>query len=437
MEKSHSEAKEPRSENKYWVVNLVCLWFSQILVMAGFSALIPFIPLFVTKSLGVTEKTAIGEAVAMFNFFGTLAYAIFCPIWGKLSDRFGVKPMLLRGTFLTSFLFPLMGYVAGISKWAETFLPFMTPVGLLVLLRFFSAACAGTTSASQVMVVRTVPDDRQGFALGMLTTSIWGGTMLGNVIGGLTIHRYGYLPSFWICGILYVFAGVFILFTRDNPVRQNEAAKSSSSVAGHTRRFRQQFTRGVWLMMALFLLMGVMRYLEVPYIALKIKELAGEDMAEYWTGIISAFVCAAAVVSGMVSGWLSDRCRPMTILLPALVLSAVALALQGFASSLVTFAAARSLLYLAAGGLHPVLQKVLTTITPKRKRGSVFGFSSCMTCCGSMLAALIGGWIYSSLTVDSIFYGAAIGQIVALPFLYWLIGLATKRPRSGLHGRIR
>ncbi len=411
----------------YWMINLIALWFSQILVMAGFSALIPFIPLFITQQLGITDKSQVAVAVSLFSFFGSMAYAIFCPIWGKLSDRFGVKPMLIRGTFVTCFIFPLMGYVKGMASGISTIFPFISSVGLLIFLRFLSAACAGTTAASQVMIVRTVPDDKQGFALGSLTTSVWGGAMLGNVIGGLIIDKYGFLASFWFCGILYLLAGIAILFTRDNPVRLKPAPKRIAR--NGIRNFMPSFTNAVWIMMGLFLLMGIVRSLEAPYIALKVKELAGAEKAAYWTGIVSAFVCIASVVSGVVSGWLSDRYSPKKILIPALSVSAVALILQGMANNLVLFALARSLLYIAAGGFHPVLQKALALITPKRKRGAVFGFSSCMNSSGVMLAALLGGYIYMCTTINGVFYVTATAQLLSLPVLIYGINLAMRRPR--------
>ncbi len=411
----------------YWIVNLVCLWFSQILVMAGFSALIPFIPLFITQELGITDKTQVGVAVSLFNFFGSLAYAIFCPIWGKLSDRFGVKPMLLRGTFVTCFIFPLMGYCRGIEKFLHGWFPWISAVGILIFLRFLSAACAGTTAASQVMIVRTVPDERQGFALGSLTTSYWGGAMLGNVVGGLIIGKYGYLASFWFCGILYLLAGISILFTRDNPVRLKPVASRVKEKG--IQHLLPTFTHAVWIMMALFLLMGIVRSLETPYIALKINELSGGKDAAYWTGIVSAFVCVASVVSGVVSGWLSDRFAPKKILVPSLIVSALALILQGLSSSLVAFAVSRSLLYIAAGGFHPVLQKALSQITPKRKRGAVFGFSTCMGSSGVMLAALLGGYVYMCTTLNGIFYITAAAQLISLPILIVFINIAMRKPR--------
>ncbi|MBR6373047.1 MAG: MFS transporter, partial [Victivallales bacterium] len=82
----------------YWKLNLAMLWLSQLLIMAGFDAMIPFIPLFIKDGLGVSDPAALMMYVSMFNFWGSMGYAIFNPIWGFLADKFGVKPMLLRGT---------------------------------------------------------------------------------------------------------------------------------------------------------------------------------------------------------------------------------------------------------------------------------------------------------------------------------------------------
>ena len=170
-----------------WKRNLLMLWASQFLIMSGFSAMAPFVPLYFKNELGIIDKEELAFYVTLFNFCGTLAYAVFLPIWGKLSDRFGVKIMLLRGTFLACFMFPLMAYVS--TPW-------------LIFLRFASAACAGTTAASQLMIVRTTPDNRQGFSLGVFSTAFWGGAMMGYVIGGFMISKFSYLFAFWFCGIL-------------------------------------------------------------------------------------------------------------------------------------------------------------------------------------------------------------------------------------------
>lgn len=385
-----------------WKRNLVMLWLSQLAVMSGFSAMIPFIPLFIKSKFGITENDEIAFYVSYFNFFGTLAYAVFCPIWGVLADRFGVKPMLLRGTFVTSWMFALMAYVPSAS-W-------------LIVLRFFSAACAGTTAASQVMVARNTPDDKQGFAQGVLTTAIWGGAMLGYVIGGFIIHYFNYTCAFWLCGILYVLAGVAVLFTQDDFTALPRSGTVKKVYIKSPVPLIPVFTRSVWILLMLFGVMGLIRQFEAPYVALKIEDITGSGTAAYWTGIISACACAGAVLSGVINGYLSDRLSPLKMLTPLLVISALSLFMQGFSDSLLSFTVSRTLLYIAAGGIPPVLQKQLSAVTPKRKRGSVFGFSSALQCSGGALAALAGGWSMMLFGLDGVFYTGAALFILSVVF---------------------
>ena len=186
----------------YWKTNLALLWVSQLMVMAGFAAAMPFIPLFIADHLGIVDTGPRGAVVASFNFAGTLGYAIFCPLWGMLSDRVGVKPMLYRGTFLAAFIFPLMSWAS--SSWE------------LIAIRFVSAGMAGTTAASQILIVKNTPNDHQGYALGLLGTAYWAGSMLGNVLGGFAVVHFGYTIAFFFCGVCYFLAGILVFFCKEH-----------------------------------------------------------------------------------------------------------------------------------------------------------------------------------------------------------------------------
>ena len=103
-----------------WKLNLVMLWFSQILVMIGYSAMNPFISLFMKDELHISEANGdLAFYFGVFNVLTALAYAMFCPLWGRLADRFGVKVMLLRGTFVTAFIFPMMADVNNVWLLTE------------------------------------------------------------------------------------------------------------------------------------------------------------------------------------------------------------------------------------------------------------------------------------------------------------------------------
>ncbi len=417
---------ELESGTRYWRRNLVLMWLSQLLILAGFDAAITFIPLLMREELHIISESERGIWVSIFSFSGVLAYAVFCPIWGALSDRFGVKIMLLRGSFVTAFLFPMMGYVT--EPWQ------------LIVLRFATAACAGTTAAAQILTVKTTPDNRQGLALGIFSTAVWGGSAIGNVMGGMLVHYYGYKFTFWACGILYFAAGIICLFAKDPPrmPKIKEAVKTKKS---QVRRYKHSlfpgFTYGVWLMMILLFFMSFARRFEFPYVPMLIELIDGPEKAAYWTGIISAAVSIGALLSGAVIGYLADKWRPQVLLIPGFLFSVLFLIIQGLTNNLLVFGTARTLMYFFAGGLYPVCQKILAGATPQRKRGSVFGWASSAGNLGVMFSTFIAGWTIFLSGTRGVFITAAIITLLLLPFALGAIHRAMHQPYYIAHGQKR
>jgi len=422
----------------HWKRNVTMMVLSQILVMAGFCAAMPFIPLFLKEGLGILNDGERGLYLSMFNFFGMLAYSVFNPVWGSLSDRFGVKPMLLRGTFLTAVFFPMMAYV--------------THVWVLIALRFVTAACAGTTVAAQTLLVKNTPEDKQGFALGMLTTAYWIGIMLGNVLGGLVVSYCGYEKTFWFCGILYFAAGIFVVFAKDDYI----PAKAAPTTPQAKRFYRYRhsvlpaFTIGVWLLMLLAVLTGIAFSFEYPYVPMVIEQIVGLRNAAFWTGIVSASAAVGSVVSGLITGWLSDRVKPLKLLIPILSLTAFFMLIQAVSPllfrnpelqcelfgkafkinlNLAVFGTCRVLMLLSLGGSGAVFMKLMSNTTPKRKRGAVFGYRSTAYNIGSMIASCCAGWVvYSCGNARAAFYGGTVLVLLLIPVTVWIVKRAMSQP---------
>ena len=65
------------SDTLHWKRNLVLMWLSQLLILSGFAAVMPFIPLFLKDQLGIVAEGERGIYMSMFYFFGVLGYAMF------------------------------------------------------------------------------------------------------------------------------------------------------------------------------------------------------------------------------------------------------------------------------------------------------------------------------------------------------------------------
>lgn len=374
-----------------WRRNLWLLWVSQLLVLSGFSAAVPFIPLFMRHKLGIADEGELGLAISGFYLCGMASFAMVAPLWGVLADRYGRKIMLLRASIMNALIFPLMAFAPNLT--------------VLLIIRFAAAAFSGTVTAAQTLIVGTTPQDKQGFALGVLSTAIWSGTMLGFMTGGLLVHYFGYTTSFIICGISYVISAIIVLFVKEDfhPV---------VSPAGKSEKTSLSLDFATWLLLAMFVAIGLLRNFENPYLAVLISKISGDNTAAFWTGMVSAAAALGGVVSGVIFGSLADKHPPLQLLLPALAASGAMLIIQGVSRSVEVLAVARFFAYMAVGGVEPVLQTLLSKITPEERRGRVFGTSTTARSIGMMASSVIAG--------GAIYYTGVRGVFLLGAILFWL-----------------
>ena len=385
---------------KHWKRNLLCIWLGQLLAMAGSSFVLPFIPIFVREKMGIEEETQRAMVVSMFFSVGLLSFCISNPIWGVIGDRFGRKTMLLRAYFGNAITFPA--------------LYFMPTVGLLLLMRFISSMFSGTVAAAQALVAVTTPDKHQGFALGALSSAFWSGNMLGMVMGGVVVHYFGYMTSFLLCGGMFLVGGLLTLFFVDEhfvpPVKVEVPEKKKFHVA------LPDFRYAVWLVLGLSFLVPMARRCDEPFLALLVELISGKDNAALYTGWVMASASVGGILSGMFFGALADRCKPMTLMLPALIVSGAFTISQAMADSLIMLGIARFFIFFAVGGLEPILLSMLSQTVRPERRGAAFGWNASLRVFGGMFGALMGGGVIALTGTRGVFvFAGALLLVMILP----------------------
>ena len=357
----------------------------------------PFIPLFIKHNFHIVEEGELGVAISLFTFFGLMSFGIMAPVWGTLADRYGRKIMLFRATFMNAVIFPLMAFAPNL--W------------ILILIRAVASAFSGTNTAAQALIVATTPENKQGFALSVLSTAVWSGNMIGYVIGGILVDKFGYTAAFLMCSVLYWVAGLVLFWVKEDFVPQPKTAKSAQKGSWY------QFERPVILMLLLFFVVSFLRNLEAPYLAVLAGNLVGDDKAAFWTGIISAVAAGGGILAGVVFGYFTDRCKPMQLLTPALLIFGATLFIQGAAHSITVLIIARFFAFMAVGGVEPVLQTMLSKMTPESRRASVFGYMISARNTGLILSSLFAGGIIYFTGVRGVFYVSAVAFWLLLPLM--------------------
>lgn len=131
--------------------------------MLGFFLILPILP-FYALDLHATPE-AIGWLIASFS----IAQLIAAPLWGRLSDRIGRRPVLLVSLFASSVAFLVFGVANAL--W------------LLFLSRMVQGAGGGTTGVTHAYISDSVRPSDRARALGWLSAATSAGVMIGPAIG--------------------------------------------------------------------------------------------------------------------------------------------------------------------------------------------------------------------------------------------------------------
>jgi DHA1 family multidrug resistance protein-like MFS transporter len=384
-----------------WRKNLLVIWMSQFLAMVGFGCCMPFIPLLLKENLHVDDDSIRGLYVSIYYLAAMISLCIATSVWGMLADRFGRKLMLLRASYAAAIFYPLLALAP--NFW------------VLVTIRFICSFFSGTVNPAQTLLISTTPNEKHGFVLGVLSTATSAGNMLGYLLGGLIVHYYGYTEAFFTCGGIYLASAllVHIFAKEDFNVKLTKKMRSKSPY-----KFKDVATPAVIWLLVLFLILGVSSRLVQPYMAMLVEKVHHEfKEAAFYTGIASAAASLGGFFSGILIGWLCDRMAPRKLLVPLLIFGGAITLAMALSFNIQMLIVSRFLAALATGGIHPVLQLVLTKITKPELRGTYFGWSGSLSTAGGIICSFLGGGIAYFSGVRGIYIVSACMLFIMLPML--------------------
>jgi len=338
--------------------------------------IMPFLPLYL-KELGVKgehELAMWAGAIFAANFITAF---LFQPIWGKLSDRYGRKVMLLRSGFGMAAVMVLMGFSQ--TAWQ------------LFALRMLNGVISGFNPAAIALISATAPKNRMGFALGTLQSGTVAGTILGPLIGGVMADAFGFRPIFYITGSLLLVATLLVMFlVREKFDREKAAAQPSMSVLkGYSE------LRVIRQLPALFSVTFVIQFAflsALPIMPLYVEKIHGTTAnLAFLAGLVGSITGFSNMAASPLLGRLSDRIGAHKVLLVSLIGGAITFIPQAFATELWQLFAARFVLGIFMGGLIPSVNSLIRKYTPDGMESRAYGFNSSFLSLGNMVGPTVGG----------------------------------------------
>ncbi|QGZ65485.1 MFS transporter [Paraburkholderia acidisoli] len=403
----------PRSyaerNGQYWRRNLIVCVFGSFTTLVSLSMLLPFLPLYV-RQLGVSAQADViqwsGVAFGA-TFLGT---AVTAPIWGRLADRFGRKPMLVRAAIGMAIVMSLIGLAHNVYE--------------LVALRLLAGLIGGYASASTVMVGTQAPRERAGWALGVLSTGALAGNLIGPLVGGVLPDWLGIRGTFFAGGAMIAAAAlltIFIVKEDFNPAldarlgKRDRAQASSGTHAAHRTNPAVVAALLVTAMMVLLANMSI-----EPIITVYIGSLGvGAAHLARTAGVVMACSALGSMLTAARLGAWADRFGSWRVIVACLVLTGLAMIPQAFVHAWWQLAALRVLMGMTLAGLLPSIGKLARQSVDERSTGRMLGWLQSAQFSGQVVGPLIGGAIGVHLGLHAVFFVTGALLIACAVLAQW------------------
>ena len=369
-----------------WKILLAMMVTFALMMSSSYTMLIPFLPIYMQSELGATaDNVSLWSGVTYAITFAISAFV--SPIWGKLSDKMGKKPMIIRASFLLAITYFLGGIVR-------------TPFELF-LVRAFQGIASGLWPACLVMMSACVPKNKIGISMGLMQSANICGGIIGPLLGGILATAFGMRNSFYVGAVaLSLITVTTILFIKEPPV----APEKENNKAQNTSYLSFIKDKNILILLLCVCMTNLVILQIQPIVSLYVQQLShNSDKAVLLTGFIMSLGGIAGALASPLWGKTGQKVGFYKTITLAFISAGLLMSLQGVPNSLVLFGLMQFLCGLGFSGIFPSANSILVLLTPPSSRGMGFGSLFSAQMIGGALGPVIGGVIVSFMSFNTVY----------------------------------
>src|SRR5699024_3472332 len=347
---------------------LPILFIIMFLVMVGFGIIIPVLP-FYAEELGASA-TELGLLMAVYS----LMQFIFAPMWGRISDRIGRKPVILIGIFGLSLSF------------------FMMALSTQLWMLFVARIIGGILSAANMPTVMAyvadiTTDEERGKGMGIIGAAPGLGFIFGPAIG-VVFTNINLHTSFYISVIVLLLTMILVLIILKESIHLSEQKPVVENKSSWLKVFRGPLSILYFLQ---FFISLSLAGLEATF-AYFAAEKAGLDAVTLGYIFMIMGLASAAVQGSM--GKLTKKFGETVIIQMGIFVSAIGFGLILFTQNFSTAAIFLAIFGVGNGVIRPSVSSLLTKAS-KIGHGAATGYLSSFDSLGRINGPVLGGFLYS------------------------------------------
>lgn len=359
------------------------LWLIFLVVfidLLGFGIVIPTLPFIVEHYGG--SPTVIGILVASYSLFQFIG----APILGRLSDKYGRKPLLA---------FSLLG-----SAFGYFLIAFATSLPIIFLSRIIDGITGGNISVAQAYIADVTTGKERTKAMGLIAAAFGLGFMIGPFLGGILSH-YGFAAPYIFAGSIALLNSILIMLILHESEKKIVQRRVGNLFSIKVMR-EVLHPQIVMDLTVLFFLTTFAFSLMFGVFPLYTNRLFGWDAAinGYFFGFIG--LCQV-ITQSIIIRRLLKKFSERKLIQAALFTGSLSYVGYALSKSPLLFLLSAGLLAMSVGILFTCVQAEISHKSSPEEQGIVMGFVNGLTSLARTFGPAAGGFLFGHLFIRAPF----------------------------------
>lgn len=389
--------------------NIMLLFITLVVIMMGFGMVIPILP-FLIEKFGASGSD-LGLLMAVY----ATAQFIFAPIWGKMSDRYGRKPILMVGVLgnaISQFLF-------GVS----------TSLWMLFVARALAGILSSATLPTAMAYIGdSTADEDRGGGMGIIGAAMGVGMVLGPGLAGW-LATWSLSFPFFVAAGLSVLTLFLIFFTLPESLPQSQRRQLPRDGRGSqfSEMWQALFGPIGFLLVLAFVLSFALTNFEGIF-GLYVLNRFGYGPQQ--VGLILTVVgLISAVIQGMLTGPLTRRWGEGRLIQASLLASAAGFILMLMAVDFTTVLLTVSIFIISNSMLRPAIASLTSRRAPGGQ-GIAMGLNNSFMSLGRIVGPVWAGYLFD-LNMSAPYISGGIVMLIGFTLcLRWLQMAPSREPAT-------